>query len=193
MSHAINLHDGTGVAITDPGLGILLAYGSTVPASASVGYAPGCKFIKTNGTSIATTTYVNVGTKASSSFTQEGGQSSSATIGIGYTTGAGAAVSQATDRTTTVVCTGMSGAITTQATSLAAQTSVAFTVTNTSVAIGDVIILSIQSGPTGLKTIATVTTVAAGSFQINLFNTDASVADTGAAIINFAVIKAVSA
>jgi hypothetical protein len=87
----------------------------------------------------------------------------------------------------------MSGTITTQATSLAAQTSVAFTVTNTSVAIGDVIVLSIQSGPTGLKTIATVTTVAAGSFQINLFNTDAAVADTGAAIINFAVIKAVSA
>ena len=193
MSHAINLHDGTGVAFTDPGLGILLAYGSTVPAAATAGYAPGCKFIKTNGTSISTTAYVNIGTKASASFTQESAQSSSATIGIGYATGAGAAQSQATDRTTTVVCTGMSGTITTQATSLAAQTSVAFTVTNTSVAIGDVIVLSIQSGPTGLKTIATVTTVAAGSFQINLFNTDAAVADTGAAIINFAVIKAVSA
>jgi hypothetical protein len=113
--------------------------------------------------------------------------------GIGYATGAGGAVSQDTDRTTGVTINKLSGAITTQATSLAAQTSVAFTVTNSTVAIGDVIVLSVRSGPTGLKTIATVTTVAAGSFQINLFNTDASTADTAAAVINFAVIKAVAA
>jgi hypothetical protein len=117
--------------------------------------------------------------------------SSSPSAGIGYVTGAqGTAVVQATDRTTTVVCNGICGKITTQATSLAAQESVAFTVTNSSVALTDTVIVNIRSGPTGLKTIATVTTVAAGSFKINLFNTDASVADTGAAIINFAVIKA---
>lgn len=113
--------------------------------------------------------------------------------GIGYATGAGGAVSQATNRTTAVTVNTLSGAITTQATSLPAQTSAAFTVTNSTVAVGDVVVLSVRSGPTGLKTICTVTTVAAGSFQINMFNTDASVADTGAAIINFAVIKAVSA
>jgi hypothetical protein len=39
---------------------------------------------------------------------------------------------------------------------------------------------------------AYVTAVAAGSFQITLKNGHASTADTGAAIINFAVIKAVS-
>ncbi len=120
--------------------------------------------------------------------------SSSPTAGIGYATGAQAtAVSQATDRTTGVTANGICGKITTQATSLAAQTSVAFTVTNSSVAAADVVIVNVRSGPTGTKTIATVTTVAAGSFQINLFNTDASVADTGAAILNFAVIKAVDA
>lgn len=119
--------------------------------------------------------------------------SSSPTAGIGYATGAGSTVSQATDRTTGVTINAVTGQITTQATSLAAQISVSFTVTNSAVALGDVIVLSIQSGPTGTKTIATVTTVAAGSFKINLFNTDASVADTGAAIINFAVIKGVAA
>lgn len=119
--------------------------------------------------------------------------STNPTGGVGYATGAGGAVSQATNRTTGVTLNKICGQITTQATSLAAQTSAAFTVTNSAVAIGDVIALSIQSGPTGTKTIATVTTVAAGSFQINLFNTDASVADTGAAIINFAVIKSVAA
>jgi len=68
MSHAINLHDGTGIAITDPGLGILMAYGSTVPTAASVGYAPGCKFYKTNATTKATYWYVNAGTRASANF-----------------------------------------------------------------------------------------------------------------------------
>lgn len=121
-------------------------------------------------------------------------KSSSATAGIGYATGAqGTAVAQATDRTTTVICSGMCGQITTQATSLAAQTSVAFTVTNTAVVATDTVIVNVRSGPTGLKTIATVTTVAAGSFQVNLFNTDAATADTGAAILNFSVIRAVAA
>lgn len=67
MSHGLNIHDGTGIIAKDPGLGILLAYGSTVPGAVA-GYAPGCQFLKTNGTSIGTVTYVNVGTKASASF-----------------------------------------------------------------------------------------------------------------------------
>ncbi len=116
--------------------------------------------------------------------------SSSPSAGIGYAAGSqGTAVSQATDRTTGVTCSGMCGQITTQATSLAAQTSVSFIVTNTSVALHDVVIASIQSGPTGGKTIVNVTVTTAGSFTLNLFNTDASVADTGAAVINFAIIK----
>lgn len=72
MSHALNLHDGSGIIATDPSLGILLAYGSTVPAAATVGYAPGAQFLKTNGTTIGTVTYVNVGTRASASFVQAG-------------------------------------------------------------------------------------------------------------------------
>ena len=68
MSHALRIHDGLGQIAVDPSAGILLAYGSTVPAAASEGYAPGCQFIKTNGTGLGTMTYVNVGTKASASF-----------------------------------------------------------------------------------------------------------------------------
>ena len=120
--------------------------------------------------------------------------SSSATAGIGYATGAGDAATQLTDRSTTVVCTGLSGAITTDDESLATGAEVSFTVTNTSVAIGDVVIANIRSGPTTLgSTQVSVTAVAAGSFQLTLNNLHASIADTGAAIINFAVIKAVSA
>lgn len=70
MSKGLNLHTGDGIIAKDPGLGILLAYGSTVPTGS--GYAPGCRFIKVNGTSIGSVSYVNVGTKASASFVLEG-------------------------------------------------------------------------------------------------------------------------
>ncbi len=117
---------------------------------------------------------------------------SSPSAAFGYATGAqGTAVAQATDRTTGVTCSGNCGKITTQATSLAAQESVTFTVTNASVAATDTVVVNIRSGSTGTKTIAFVNTVAAGSFKITLFNTDASVADTGASIINFSILKAV--
>lgn len=47
--------------------GILLAYGKTVPADASVGYSPGCLFIHIDG-SVGTMLYCNEGSKASSDF-----------------------------------------------------------------------------------------------------------------------------
>lgn len=117
--------------------------------------------------------------------------SSSASAGIGYATGAGCAVTQATSRTTGVTCTGVSGAITTDATSLAAAAEAEFTVTNTSVAVGDVVVVSARSGQTAGTSIPVVTAVAAGSFKITLTNLHATTADTGAMIINFAVVKAV--
>jgi hypothetical protein len=121
--------------------------------------------------------------------------SSSASAGIGYATGAGAAVTQATNRTTAVTVTGVSGAITTHTASLAAETAAAFTVTNTSVAIGDVVVVSQRSGSNGGNTNVYTSTVAAGSFAITVANNNAAAgtAETGAIIINFAVIKAVSA
>lgn len=72
MSHGLNIHDGTGMIAKDPTRGILIAYGTTVPAAASRGYAPGCKFIKVNGTTLATLEYINVGTFASASFVAVG-------------------------------------------------------------------------------------------------------------------------
>jgi hypothetical protein len=113
--------------------------------------------------------------------------------GIGYATGAGGTVSQLTDRTTTVILNKLSGTITTQATSLAAGASVQFTVTNSTVAAGDVVVAAIQSGPTNTSTSVHVVTVAAGSFKLELRNDHASVADTGAALVNFAVFKSVAA
>ena len=63
----LSLADATGL-ICESAEGILIAYGETVPADASQGYAPGCIFIKTNGTTHSTIVYGNIGTKASSNF-----------------------------------------------------------------------------------------------------------------------------
>ena len=116
-------------------------------------------------------------------------------LGIGYTTGTGGAVTQLTNRTTGVTLNKLCGQITTNNASLAAEVAAAFVVTNSQVAIGDVVMISQQSGSNGGNTDIIVTAVAAGSFTLNVANNNAAAgtAETGAIIINFAVIKAVAA
>jgi len=121
--------------------------------------------------------------------------SSSNSAGIGYATGAGGAVTQSTSRTTGVTLSKVTGTITTNNASLAAEGTADFIVTNTTVALGDVVVVSIQSGSNSGGTIVSVSTVAADSFTIRVHNGNAAsgTAETGAIKINFAVIKAVSA
>lgn len=71
MSKGLVLHTSDGVIARDPAAGILLAYGNSVPGSVA-GYAPGCQFIKTNGTSIGTVEYINLGTKTTANFVRSG-------------------------------------------------------------------------------------------------------------------------
>lgn len=112
--------------------------------------------------------------------------------GIGYSTGAGAAVTQITSRSTGVTINKLCGSIQTDVTSLAAGAEASFTVTNSLVAIGDVVAVSLRTkSVTGLST-PEVTATANGSFEITLTNLAAG-ADTSLSIINFAVIKAVNA
>jgi len=124
--------------------------------------------------------------------------STSPSLGIGYATGAGGTATQTTNRTTTAVMSPaacMCGTVTTDTTSLAAEAAAEFQVTNTAVAVGDVVVASIRSGSNGGNTDVVVSTVAAGSFKLKVCNNNvaAGTAETGALIINFAVIKAVSA
>ena len=114
------------------------------------------------------------------------------TSGIGYSTGAGGAVTQATSKATGVTLSKVTGTITTHNAALAAAAEATFTVTNSVVAITDVVVLSIQSGGTSGEYLAHVTDVGAGSFDITLANMSASSA-SDAVLINFAVIKGVAA
>lgn len=110
---------------------------------------------------------------------------------FGYTTGAGSTVTQTTNRATGVTINAICGAITTDTTSLTAEASAIFVVTNSFVEIGDVVVLSMRSGSVALNTTPVVSAVAAGSFSITIVNNNvaAGTAETGAIVINFAVIK----
>ena len=115
----------------------------------------------------------------------------SSKVGIGYAVGDGSTVTQITSRATGVTINALTGTIQTDTTSLAAEASAVFVVTNSKVAIGDIPVVAIRSGAVALNTRVTVTAVAAGSFSITVVNGNvaAGTAETGAIIINFAIIK----
>lgn len=115
------------------------------------------------------------------------------TAGIGYKTGlsVGGTVTQITNRSTGVTLNKLAGQITTDTTSLAAEGKATFTVTNSTVAAGDVVVVSIKSGSNSGNTAVTVQAVAAGSFDLLVSNNNAAAgtAETGAIVISFVVLK----
>ena len=108
--------------------------------------------------------------------------------GLGYGTGSGGTVTQATSRTTGVTLSKPTGAIT-MFSAAGSATAATFTVTNTLVAATDTIILNQKSG-TNLY-VFLVTAVAAGSFNITFYTTGGTATD--APVINFAIIKGATA
>ena len=114
--------------------------------------------------------------------------SSSATAGIGYATGAGTTVAQGTSRTTGVTINAVCGQIT-LVSAAGSATPGTFTVTNSAVAAGDVVIVNQKSGTD--KYIISVTAVGAGSFAITNYTTGGTTTETP--VFTFAVIKAVAA
>lgn len=67
MSRTQALHDATTVVATQPGNGILIAAGLTLPTDGDVGYSVGCIFIHTDGGD-GTALYVNEGSNTSADF-----------------------------------------------------------------------------------------------------------------------------
>lgn len=66
MSAPLRLHSAVPEVITEPGVGVYMARGTSVP-SAVAGYAPGCIFFHTDG-SAGSLVYVNQGTSTSCTF-----------------------------------------------------------------------------------------------------------------------------
>ncbi len=147
-------------------------------------------YIQTVRSSGALSSFADLQTFNNSSGTERARIDSSGNVlvtnpaGLGYGTGSGGTVTQATSRTTGVTLSKPTGAITmfSAAGSVVAAT---FTVTNTLVAATDTIILNQKSG-TNLYVLL-VTAVAAGSFNITFYTTGGVATD--APVINFALIK----
>lgn len=109
----------------------------------------------------------------------------------GYITGEGGTVTQATSKSTGVTLNTKCGQITLNAASLAASTTVTFTLTNSTIAATDLLVLNhVSAGTAGAYTLNAQ--AAAGSASINVRNVTAG-ALAEAIVIGFAVIKAVTA
>jgi len=111
---------------------------------------------------------------------------------IGYVSGTGGAVTQATSKSTGVTLNKPCGAITTHNAALADAAEVTFTVTNSEVAATDVVVACIKSGGTSGAYTLTVGAVAAGSFDLTLSNVSGG-SLSQAVVINFAIVKAAAA
>lgn len=117
--------------------------------------------------------------------------SSGATAGIGYSTGAGGTVVQATNKSTGVTLSTVTGIITMNNASLAADTTVSFTLTNTAIAATDaVIVLHESAGTLGAYSFAS--TAAAGSATIAVHNNTPGALGE-AIVLRVVVIKSVNA
>jgi hypothetical protein len=109
----------------------------------------------------------------------------------GYITGEGGTVTQATSKATAVTLNKKCGRITMHNASLAAATTVTFTLTNSTIAATDLLVLNHVSGGTAGAYLLNAQ-AAAGSASINVRNVTAG-SLSEAIVIGFAVIKAVTA
>lgn len=106
---------------------------------------------------------------------------------LGYGTGSGGTVTQATSKSTGVTLNKTNGQITTAADALAAGATASFTVTNSTVVSTDVIVAHSQNMNYSIR----INQAASGSFIIQIKN-ESGGSLSQAVVINFAVIKAVT-
>ena len=141
-------------------------------------------------TSMALTTPV-IGAATGTSLSTTGNQVISGTGKQGYATGAGGTVTQATSKATGVTLSKSTGQITLDGAALVASTTVSFTLTNTVIEAGDILLMNhISAGTAGSYLLNAQS--AAGSASINVRNISLG-SLSEAIVIAFAVIKAVSA
>mgnify|MGYP003635823390 CR=1 FL=1 len=116
------------------------------------------------------------------------------TEGIGYTTGAGGAVTQITTIATAVALNTMCGTITTVSSTLAAGADASFRLTNSNLAATDTIIIHTASygGTADGIPITNIENIGSGFANINIRNTGAVTLDA-LITIRFSIIKSVNA
>jgi hypothetical protein len=147
--------------------------------------------ILTNCTGSPTLTSPVLGNATATTIATTGNILISGTGKLGYTTGSAGTVTQASSKSNGVTLSKSNGQITLNAAALASDTTVSFTLTNTVIEAGDVLILNHISGGTAGSYLLNAQS-AAGSASINVRNiTSGSLSE--AIVIAFAVIKATTA
>jgi hypothetical protein len=141
-------------------------------------------------TSMVLTTPV-LGAATGTSLNTTGNQTITGAGKQGYATGSGGAVTQLTSKATGVTLDKTNGQITMNNASLGATSIVSFTLTNSTIEAGDIIVMNHISGGT-LGAYSFNASTAAGSASINVSNLTLG-ALTDAIVLRFAVIKVVSA
>ena len=132
-----------------------------------------------------------LGVATGTSLGTTGNQTITGTGKQGYETGSGGVVTQLTNKATTVVLNKTNGQITTNNANLLAATTVSFTLTNSTIEAGDIIVMNHITGGTIGSYLFQASTLA-GSATIYVTNWTAG-ALAEAVGIRFAVIKVVSA
>ena len=189
LSNCTGLPIATGVS----GLAANVATFLTTPSSANLAAVltdetgTGAAVFATSPTLVTPAIGVATGTSLSTT----GNQVVTGTGKQGYATGSGGTVTQITSKATGVTLSKSTGQITLDAAALAASTTVSFTLTNTVIEAGDILIMNHISGGTAGSYLLNAQS-AAGSASINVRNISlASLSE--AIVIAFAVIKAVAA
>ena len=144
-----------------------------------------------NCTGSPTLTAPVIGAATGTSLSTTGNQVITGTGKQGYATGSGGTVTQVTSKATGVTLSKPTGQITLDAAALAASTTVSFTLTNTVIEAGDILVMNHISGGTAGSYLLNAQS-AAGSASINVRNISLG-SLSEAIVIAFAVIKAVVA
>ena len=173
------------------------AYTVTLPAAVTLG------IVGIQGISSNVITFDATGTYQFQFTTTDGGTTvtvydlnrpllGSAGSAVGYSTGTGGTVTQATSKSTGVTLNKRCGQITMNNAALSAAAEVSFTFTNSTIAATDVVVTAISSGATAGAYNTHVDAIAAGSCRISITNFSAGPLSE-AIVLNFVVIKAVNA
>lgn len=127
---------------------------------------------------------------AANSFTGAGAVLITGTGSIGYGTGAGGTITQATSKSTGVTINKACGQITMNAAALASNTTVLFNVSNSTVAGPDTIIIHLTNSNTASSYLVWIDATGAGAFNVCVRNISGG-SLSEAITLNFAVIKGV--
>ena len=125
---------------------------------------------------------------ATGSWTFSGAVLSNSGIGYPSAVGVGSAIAQSTSKSTGVTLNNICGIVTMSNATLAANTSVSFTLTNSTIGATDVVVAAISSAATAGAYVVQVDAMSAGSCRISVRNLTAG-SLTEAIAVSFVVIK----